>query len=188
VKPFNLKVKDIDMEIGGTHGLDQSLDYVINLKVPRALMGNGGNQLIDNLVAQANNKGIPVKAGDVVNLKVNMGGFIMNPQIKTNLKESATSLAADLKQQATDFAKAKVDTAKKMVKDSVTAFKNQVVNTAKETAKQELARQLAGTKDTTGQTSSPVANAEDLKKAAENSGKAIMKNLFGKKKKDTASH
>jgi hypothetical protein len=187
VKPFNLKVKDIDMEIGGTHGLDQSLDYIINLKVPRALMGSGGNQLIDNLVAQANSKGVPLKAGDVVNLKVNMGGFITNPQIKTNLKESATSLAADLKQQATDFAKAKVDTAKKMVKDSVTAFKNQVVNTAKETAKAELARQLNGTKDTTNQTS-PVANAEELKKVAENSGKAIMKNLFGKKKKDTTSH
>ena len=187
VKPFNLKVKDIDMEIGGTHGLDQSLDYIINLKVPRALMGNGGNQLIDNLVTQANSKGIPVKAGDVVNLKVNMSGFITNPQIRTNLKESASSLAADLKQQATDFAKAKIDTARKMVKDSVTAFKNQLVNTAKETAKDELVKRLTGAKDSTGQ-SSPAANAEELKKQAENTGKALMKNLFGKKKKDTASH
>ena len=47
VKPFTVKVKDIDMEIGGMHGLDQSLDYIINLKLPRALLGSGGNQLVN---------------------------------------------------------------------------------------------------------------------------------------------
>jgi len=31
IKPFNVKVKDIDMEIGGMHGFDQSLDYIIGM-------------------------------------------------------------------------------------------------------------------------------------------------------------
>ena len=42
VKPFKVKVSSIDMEIGGMHGFDQSLDYIINMKVPRALMGDKG--------------------------------------------------------------------------------------------------------------------------------------------------
>ena len=115
IKPFNLKVKNIDMEVGGTHGFDQSLDYVINMKIPRSMMGAQGNKLVDNLVAQVNSRGIAVKAGEVVNLKVNMGGFISNPEIRTNLKEAVSSMAADLKQQAVDMAKAKTDSAKKMV-------------------------------------------------------------------------
>jgi hypothetical protein len=32
VKPFKMKVKDIEMEIGGMHGFDQSMDYTIHLK------------------------------------------------------------------------------------------------------------------------------------------------------------
>jgi hypothetical protein len=175
IKPFNLNVVGIQMEIGGSHGFDQSLDYVINLKLPRSKMGQKGNQLVDQLTAQVNSKGIAVKTSDVVNLKVNMGGSIMNPEIRTNLKEAVSSMAADLKKQATDFAKAKIDTAKKMVKDTVIAIKNQVIAGAK----QELVNQLTGNKDSTGDTK---LNATDLKKKAEGTGKEMMKSLFGKKK------
>jgi hypothetical protein len=92
VKPFKVKVKDIDMEIGGVHGLDQSLDYIINMKVPRALMGEKGNALLNNLVTQVNNKGIPVKVGETVNLNVKMGGTISNPIIKPILKKLLETL------------------------------------------------------------------------------------------------
>ncbi len=34
VSPFFIHTGDIDMEVGGTHGFDQSLDYGIYLKVP----------------------------------------------------------------------------------------------------------------------------------------------------------
>ncbi|MGB8192973.1 MAG: AsmA-like C-terminal region-containing protein, partial [Chitinophagaceae bacterium] len=119
VKPFKVKVKDIDMEIGGMHGFDQSLDYLINLKIPRVLMGEKGNQFVNNLVTQVNNKGVPVKVSDVVNLNVKMGGTIQNPQLKTDLKQSATNLADDMKQQVTDFVKQKVDSTKLAVKSAV---------------------------------------------------------------------
>ncbi len=127
VKPFKVKVKDIDMEIGGMHGFDQSLDYLINMKVPRALMGDKGNAYVNGLVSQVNNKGVPLKLGDFINLKVNMGGSITNPVLKTDLKQAGSSLAEDLKQQATDFAKAKIDSTKKAVtgtvKDTIASLK-----------------------------------------------------------------
>jgi hypothetical protein len=41
-KPFNVKLKDIDMQLGGTHGLDQTIDYIINTKLPRP--GNAGKK------------------------------------------------------------------------------------------------------------------------------------------------
>ena len=184
VKPFKLKVKDIDMEIGGMHGFDQSLDYVINMKLPRALMGDKGNAFVNNLVSQVSSKGVPVKLGDVVNLKVNMGGSITSPVLKTDLKQSANSLAEDLKQQATDFAKAKIDSTKKAVttavKDTIASLKKQAVQTAGE----ELKKQLFGKGD-----SAAAGNTTDGKKNIEESAKGLLKNLspFGKKKKTTDS-
>jgi hypothetical protein len=181
VKPFKLKVKDIDMEIGGMHGFDQSLDYFINMKVPRALMGDKGNAYIDNLLSQVNNKGVPLKLGDFVNLKVNMGGSITNPVLKTDLRQSVNSLADDLKQQATDFAKAKIDSTKKAVasavKDTIASLKKQAVQTAGD----ELKKQLFGK----GDTSKP-GSATDGKKNIGESAKGLLQNLspFGKKKKN----
>ncbi|MFT3947108.1 MAG: AsmA-like C-terminal region-containing protein [Agriterribacter sp.] len=177
VKPFHVKVKDIDMEIGGMHGVDQSIDYAIAMKLPRSLIGSQGNALINNLAQQAANKGVAVKVSDVINLNVKMGGTITNPQIKTDLKEAAGDIAADLKQQATDFAKQKIDSAKQELKDSVTAIKNQVIKDVKD----DLAKQLLGTKDSTS-SGKPLENTA---KNAEQAVKNTLNNLLKKKSKDT---
>jgi hypothetical protein len=181
VKPFKVKVKDIEMEIGGLHGLDQSLDYTINLKVPRALMGDKGNNYINGLVSQVNSKGIPVKLGDYVNLTVKMGGSISNPQLKTDLKQTGSSLAEDLKQQATDFVKAKADSAKKAVtaavRDTLASVKKQAIQAAGDALKKQLFQNDSSNK------------AGDGKKNIEESAKGLLKNLnpFGKKKQPADS-
>jgi hypothetical protein len=174
VKPFTVKVKDIEMEIGGLHGLNQSMDYTINMKLPRALMGDKGNAFVNNLATQASNKGVPIKVGDIIPVQIKMGGSITNPTIKTDLKQSATSLAQDLKQQATSFAQAKVDSAKAALKDTINSAKKQVLQSAKD----ELAKKLLSSKDTS-------SNSGDNKKKLEETGKGLLKDLNPfKKKKD----
>lgn len=189
VKPFTVKVKDIAMEIGGMHGFDQTIDYVINMKVPRALMGDKGNALVNNLVSQVSSRGIPVKVGDVVNLKVHMGGTMTSPTVQTDLKQAASSLADDLKQQAADFAKAKIDSTKtavtSAVKDTVASLKKQALKSAEDELKKQL---LGGKKDTAQQG----GGTEDSKKKAAESAKGLLDNLnpFRKKKpvQDTTKH
>jgi len=174
VKPFTVKVKDIEMQIGGTHGFDQSLDYAIQMKVPRKYLGNEGNNIVNNLASQATGKGIPVKLGDVVNLNIKMGGKMTNPTIRTELKEVAGDAIKDMQQQAVDFAKAKVDTAKQTVKDSLNAVKNQVLNDLKNEAKDRL----LGNKD------SIKGNAPaETKSKAEQTLKNTLNNFLNKKKK-----
>jgi homoaconitase/3-isopropylmalate dehydratase large subunit len=56
IKPFNINVKDIDMQVGGMHGIDQSIDYIVAMKLPRKYMGNNGNTLINDMASAANNK------------------------------------------------------------------------------------------------------------------------------------
>ena len=80
VKPFTIKVKDIEMLVGGMHGMDQSLDYIIQMKLPRKYLGTQGNSLVNNLAAQASSKGIPVSLGETVNLSIKMGGHHEQPE------------------------------------------------------------------------------------------------------------
>lgn len=177
VKPFHIKVKDINMEIGGVHGLDQSIDYVIGMKFPRSLMGAQGNALINNLAQQASSNGIPIKVSNSINLTVKMEGSITHPVIKTDLKESAGSVAAEMKQQATDFVKSQIDSTKNIVRDSANAIKDQVIKDLKE----DISKQLLGAKnDSASSSGKPL---ENVKKNAEKTLKNTFNNLL--RKKDT---
>ncbi len=181
VKPFTVKVKNIEMEIGGLQGFDESISYAINLKLPRALMGTQGNQLVNNLVTAVNSKGVPLNAGDVVNLKLGLAGTIRNPTIKVDLKQSGEKLADQLQQQVKDFAQAKIDSAKNAAKDTLNSVKKQLADAAKE----ELRKKLFGGKDTvTVKDSTPVKNPANKTKE---SVKGLFDNLLKKKPKDSVN-
>jgi paraquat-inducible protein B len=139
-------------------------------------MGSAGNTLVNNLAAQAQNKGIPVNIGDSVHLAVVMGGNIMKPALKTDLRESANNL----KNQAAELVKNKVDTIKSTVRDSVNSLKNAAVNSVKN----ELKNQLLGKKDSTSANNNGVQN---LGKQAGESAKGVLNGLFGKKKPQAAA-
>ena len=168
VKPFATKVSNIDMEIGGTHSFTQDMDYTVNMKIPRAMMGTAGNNLINNLSSQISAKGLPIKVADIVNVQLKLGGSIKNPTVKTDLKQTTNSLAQDLKSQATSFVQNKIDSTKAAVtaaiKDTVKAVKQQVINDVKN----EAIKQIFKTGDTT---------KTDPKKKVEEAGKNLIKSL-----------
>jgi hypothetical protein len=183
VKPFTFKIKDIEMQIGGTHGFDQSIDYVVAMKVPRKYLGTQGNNLVNGLATQATSRGIPVKLGDMIDLNVKMGGSMTNPSIKTDLKQVAGDAVQELKQQAVDFAQQKIDSTKKTIKDSVNVVKNQVVNDLKD----ELKNKILGNKDSAQKS----GNIDSTKNKAEKTIKNTLKDMFNKKKKpavDSTKH
>ncbi len=179
VKPFTVKVKDIEMEIGGMHGLDQSLDYTIHLKVPRALIGTSGNNLLNSLASQASAKGIPVKLGDVVNFDVKMLGTLTNPQIKLDLKQSATSLADEIKDQAKEFVQAKIDSTKRAVSDTLQSLKAAAIREATDQLKQQLFNKKDSAPETDTAKNQPSNPADRLKE----SGKGLIDNINPFKKK-----
>jgi hypothetical protein len=168
------------MQIGGTQGFDQSIDYLIGMKLPRSIIGSQGNALINNLAQQANAKGIPVKLGDYINLDVRMGGTLTNPQLKTGLNETGGDVTTAIKQQAADFAKQAVDSVKTVaaaktseLKDSAKAIKDQAV---KDLAS-DLGKALSGQKDSSGSGKT----LENTQKNAEKTLKNTLNNLFNKK-------
>lgn len=177
VKPFNLKVKDISMEIGGLQGFDQSLDYVINMKVPRALMGSQGNQLVNNLAQTINNKGIPFKVGETVNFILKLGGSFTNPTVKVDLNQTGQNIADQLKDQVKDFAQAKIDSAKKVITDTVKNLKEKLLQQAKD----ELIKKMKPQKDTATVKDSAAGNKPPAPKPAD-AVKGIFDNLLKKKK------
>lgn len=180
VKPFTTKIKDIAMEVGGLQSLDGKIDYTVNLKLPRSLMGAQGNQLVNNLVSSLNSKGVPLKVGETVDLKLDLGGTITSPTLKVDMGKSGESLATQMKDQVKEFAQAKIDSAKSVAKDTLNAIKKQL----EDAAKKELQNRLFGKKDTSSISDSSATDKNPTKKVEE-SVKGLLNNILKKKKKDT---
>jgi uncharacterized protein involved in outer membrane biogenesis len=145
VSPFFVKSGNIEMEIGGSHGFDQSVDYGISMKVPRSQLGNKGNVFVKHVVEQAADKGIPVKLKDAVSMNVQICGAINSPEVKEDMDAVVDHAAADLKNEIDHFVNAKLDSAKQQLRNPSPSvkkplylqagYKSKVVAKTKKTSK-----------------------------------------------------
>jgi AsmA-like C-terminal region/AsmA family len=115
VSPFFVQAENIEMEIGGSHGFDQSVDYGISLKVPRSQLGNKGSNFVKHVVEQAAVNGIPVKLKDAVSMDVQICGTINSPDVKEDMDAVVDHAATDLKKEIDDFVNAKLDSARQLL-------------------------------------------------------------------------
>ena len=174
IEPYKLKIGDVDAEIAGSHGFDQTMNYAANFTVPRSALGSDANAMVNNLVSQAAGKGIPITLGDKVSLTANITGTMTNPKIETNLKNVAGNAVDNMKNEIKKEAEKKIDSVKNAVKDTANAIRKQAVDQMK----QELQKQLQGTSD-----KKPEDAAKDAARQAADKAKEGLNNLFGKKKK-----
>jgi uncharacterized protein involved in outer membrane biogenesis len=168
VQPYKMKIgNDIEAEIAGSHGFDQTLKYGANIVVPRALMGSAGNTMVNNLLSQAASKGVPITLGEKINFAVNITGTTTKPKVETDLKNIAGNAVNTVKEEIKKAIEKKVDSVKNVVKDTVKAVKEQV----KTEVKEELKKQLTGEGD---------KKPADAVKEAGEKAKGKLKGLFKK--------
>ncbi|WBX71033.1 AsmA-like C-terminal region-containing protein [Tenacibaculum retecalamus] len=94
VKPFKLKYKDIDINVGGSHSFDQNMNYNLTLDVPAKYLGNDVQGLLSKLSTDDQNVTVPITA--------NITGNMSNPSVKTDLSSSVTKLSQTLIKQQKD--------------------------------------------------------------------------------------
>jgi hypothetical protein len=100
VKPFPTKFGNINANIGGSTGFDQSLAYVVNMEIPRSEFGGQANNVLSGLVADANKKGAKFSLGELVPVGILVGGTVLAPTVTTSLKNSMNSAVDELKNKA----------------------------------------------------------------------------------------
>lgn len=157
VEPFQLKYKDITIDVSGGHGFDKSLNYYTTFNVPAKYLGSDVNNLLAKLDdTDKQNLTVPVTA--------TIGGNYSNPNISTNLTTAVTGLTKQLVDKQKDKLIAK---GTDEVKDRLTDIINR--NTK------------SGDSTTVKKDSVKATQKEAVKDAAQD----LIKNVFGKKKKDT---
>jgi len=108
VQPFDVKLGGAAMRVAGSNGLDQSLEYHLDLRVPRALAGGAANQAIAGLVSQAGRARVDLEAAPEIPLSIELLGTVTNPSVKANVGTLATSAASTVTKAVEKTVSAKV--------------------------------------------------------------------------------
>ncbi|CDF77842.1 outer membrane assembly protein [Formosa agariphila KMM 3901] len=155
VKPFDFKVKDISVEVSGSHGFDQSINYNAMFDVPAKYLGKEAQNLLAKLDdAESKNITVPVSA--------KIGGSVGSPSITTDLSATATALTNKLVEMQKDKL---LNEGSKKVTDALNSFLGG--NTSKDSTSTNSATQ---SKDS--------VTTDNIKKAADK----LLNGLFGSKK------
>lgn len=122
VAPFDIKKEGLLMNVQGSNGLDQSMDYQLGLNVPRAMLGAKANETANALIAKLNHSvGTNVAMSDNIKINALMGGTILKPTLnlkygagdaKSEAKTVLNQAVSDQKAALKTVAQAKVDTVK----------------------------------------------------------------------------
>lgn len=119
VKPFDVKLGGTTMTVSGSNGFDQSLQYALGLRVPRALMGGGANSAISGLLSKAGGAGIDLSAAPEIPLGIQLAGTVTNPSIKVDVSSVASSVKEGVQQAVQQAATQKLSAeATKLVQEA----------------------------------------------------------------------
>jgi hypothetical protein len=90
LKPMQLKYQDIGIQVGGTHGFDQKMNYDVKFDVPAKYLGTEVTNLLSKLTPAEQQKieNVPVTA--------NLTGSFSQPNVRTDMKQATTNLATQL--------------------------------------------------------------------------------------------
>jgi len=119
VDPFTTNISDTKAEISGVQNIDRTMNYVINLSMPKSKMGQQTNQLVDNLMANAKSKGVEIKPSSEIKLALLVTGKVEDPKISIDMKELVADKIEDLKEQAKEEIKKIVDEKKEEVIEDI---------------------------------------------------------------------
>jgi hypothetical protein len=169
VSPFDVKSGNINMNINGSSGFDQSIDYKIVSKFPRSEMGSAANEVLGNITSKLGSKGINLAMSDVINLDILMGGTVPSPVITTSFKKLAKEAEGTVKDELTkkseeEIAKAKAQ-ADRLKQEAITnASKVKADAEAKIKAEAERLRYEAEQKKKEAEAAAKKKAEEEMKK------------------------
>lgn len=159
VKPFDVNAGKLVMNVAGSNGFDQTLDYTVKMNMPRTELGAQGNSAISTLAGKA---GAAVQLPEKISISALVGGTVLKPTVKLSLAETTGAVKDAVKTAVKDA----VDEKRKELEDKARAETDRLKAEAEAKKKEAEAKARA--------------EAERLKKEAENRAKEEAKKKLKK--------
>lgn len=99
VRPFDMQLNGMKATLGGSTGLDQSIDYGLKLDIPRSKLGSDVNNLLDQISGKVSDLGVDFDTGDLIKLNTKITGTLSKPILTPSLYEEGPGFKDKLKEK-----------------------------------------------------------------------------------------
>jgi hypothetical protein len=104
VQPFAVRVGEVALNVSGSNGVDQTLDYDISLHLPRSVLGADANRAVRAIADRTAQLGLEIESANVITLGVTLGGTVTDPTVTTNVRDASTGAVAGVESALRDEA------------------------------------------------------------------------------------
>ena len=113
VKPFETRIGEAKLRIGGNQGLDGELDYRIGFDVPSKILRMDSTQVVRDLFKLSQSAGLKLAWPERIRFEALVTGMLKKPVISLQVKDQLKSAGGQILEQVTDRAKEEVDKARR---------------------------------------------------------------------------
>jgi hypothetical protein len=154
VRPFEIEAGNLTLMVGGSNGIDRSLDYQLIVRLPQSSIESDMRQALSSLFARAGEAGGALANASIVQVAVQVGGTIDDPSIELDVGAGVRNVLQSLAGAArasVDSARAeleqRVDTVSDAARRQAEAAAQRLIAEAEQRANvvREEARRLAET-------------------------------------------
>ncbi len=161
VDPFDLDFDDSRITVSGSHGIDMTMNYLLDMEIAKSDLGSGANDVISGVSALAAGAGFKIPESDVVKIKARITGTFDDPSVSTDLSENIQAGKEAVKEVVEERVREEVEKVEEQVREEAGEKADEILKEAEEEAARimEEARKAG----------------EDLVKEAEKQGAALVK-------------
>lgn len=128
--PFDMKVYDSEMTVSGSHGLDHTLDYLLDMKVAKSDLGAGAVDMMRGISVLAAGAGIKIPESDYVKVKANITGTFTKPRINTDLSANLRSTGETVKAAVEERVEQEIEKVEEQVREEASAEAEKLISDA----------------------------------------------------------
>jgi hypothetical protein len=134
VDPFETKMGKTTLMIGGSQGLDQTMNYAVGITIPRSELGSSANAVIDNLISKATSAGLKVDPMENLTIHAKVTGTIKDPKVGLDMKENSSKSKEEIKAQVMEAVKVEIDKKKEEARVAAQAEADKIMAEAQKQA------------------------------------------------------
>lgn len=97
VDPFDVAFESSKITVSGLHGIDMSLDYLLDMNIAKSDLGRGATEVMDGVSALAASAGFKIPESDFVKIKAKINGTFQDPKVSTDLSGNLGGGTAEVK-------------------------------------------------------------------------------------------
>jgi hypothetical protein len=134
IDPFETRVGKSSFLIAGDQGIDQTMNYGINMTLPRSELGQAANTAITNLYSKASAAGLNITPSENINMNAKITGTFKEPKVSLDLKDNVKQTTEAIKEELTQKAKEEIDKRKEEAKAATRAEVDKILQEAQKQA------------------------------------------------------